>query len=163
MSGRRHHWLTRLYPSEWRARYGDEFDDLIEQETRGWRQMADVAKAAAAEQVSHLWREGVKAMKLYPGNIVVLGRKPTAMAPIAMSLCALATVLVVVAVSGAKREPDEGAAAHIFQMLIAGQLPFVAWFAIQWLKRDFKAGVAILGLQAVAVAAALFPIWYFGL
>lgn len=102
-------------------------------------------------------------MKLYPGNIASFGRKPSALVPIAMSLCALATVLMAIAVGPAKREQDEGAAAHIFQILIAGQLPFVAWFAVHWLKRDLKAGIAIVGLQILAIAAALFPVWYLGL
>lgn len=162
---RRHpgQWLIRLYPSQWRARYGDELDLLIEQEGCGWRQIADVTRAAAREQISYLLKLGVEAMQTQVGNVAMLVRKPSAILPIAMSAGALATVLFAVALTGAKREPDEGAAAHIFQLLIAGQLPFVAWFVLHWLKRDFRAGLAIFALQALAVAVALFPVWYFGL
>jgi hypothetical protein len=44
-----------------------------------------------------------------------------------------ALVLVNVAIFGVVREADEGAAAHIWQLLIAGQVPFIAYFAIRWL------------------------------
>jgi hypothetical protein len=163
LSDRGPHWLTRLYPKEWRARYGDELDALIEQEGHGWREVVDVVKAAATERMHQVSRAGVEAMKAHPANIGVFVRKPSAIVPIAMSICASATVLFSIAVVGAKREPDEGAAAHILQLLMAGQLPFVAWFALNWLKRDFRAGLTIVGLQLGAIAAALFPVWYLGL
>lgn len=33
------------------------------------------------------------------------------------------------------REGDEGAAAHIFQLLLAAEVPIAAFFAIKWLPR----------------------------
>lgn len=102
-------------------------------------------------------------MRAYPGNIAVLVRKPSAMIPIVMSVAALAVVLIAIAISGTKRQPDEGAAAHVWQLLMAGQLPFLAWFGLHWLKREFKAALSVLALQLLAFAAALFPVWYFGL
>lgn len=157
------HWLTRLFPSEWRDRYGDEFDALIEQESPRWRQIADVTKAAAVEQISSFSRLGAETMQTYPGNLGAVARKPSAIVPLAMSAAALITVVVAVSVAGATHEPDEGVAAHIFQLLIAGQLPFVAWFVLRWFKRDFRAALVILGLQILGIALALFPVWYFGL
>jgi hypothetical protein len=89
--------------------------------------------------------------------------KPSAWVPIAMSLAALVTVLGRIIVFGATREPDEGAAAHLFQLLIAGQLPVIAFFAIKWLQRTPKKALVVLVLQASAVIAALLPVWYFHL
>lgn len=163
MKGHRGHRLSRLYPRQWRERYGDELDLLIEQEGCGWRRIVDVTRAAAREQISYLSRQGVETMETHAGNVAMFVRKPSAILPVAMSAGALATALFAIALTGAKHEPDEGAAAHIFQLLIAGQSPFVAWFMLHWLKRDFRAGLAIFGLQVLALAAALFPVWYFGL
>jgi hypothetical protein len=102
-------------------------------------------------------------MQTYPRNVAVLVRKPSAIVPVAMSLGALSVVLLAIANGSAKPQPDEGAAAHIWQILIAGQLPFVGWFALRWLTRDFKAALLVLALQLVAIVAALFPVWYLGL
>lgn len=86
--------------------------------------------------------------------------RPSALVPIAMSLAALAVVLVHVAWSGAARQGDEGAAAHLFQLLVAGQLPIVAFFAIRWLRRAPRQAVVMLGLQALAAVVACAPVWY---
>ena len=99
----------------------------------------------------------------YPGNVTALVRKPSAVIPILMSGAALAVVLTADQLFGAGHEADEGAPAHIFQILIAGQLPFLAWFAFQWLRRDFKSALPVIGLQVAAIAIALFPVWYYGL
>jgi hypothetical protein len=52
-----------------------------------------------------------------------------------MSLAALAMVLGHAAIFGIFHEADEGAAAHIFQLLMAEQIPVVAFFATKWLPR----------------------------
>ncbi len=54
------------------------------------------------------------------GSIV---RRPSAFLPLAMSLTALALVLGRIALFGAAREADEGATAHLWQLLMAGQMP----------------------------------------
>jgi hypothetical protein len=87
----------------------------------------------------------------------------SAWVPIAMSLTALAIVLGTISLFGVVRDPDEGAAAHLFQLLMAGQLPFVAFFAIKWLPRDARHAVPILALQVAAVFAAFAPVCYFRL
>ena len=157
----RHHWLTRLYPAAWRDRYGDELDALIEDEGGGWSAIANIVANALIE---HLRPSIVGARTMtYPGNVTALVRKPSGMIPIIMSAAALAVVLTAVAMVGARHEPDEGAAAHMFQILIAGQLPFLAWFAFHWLRRDFRSALSVMLLQGAAIAVALFPVWYFGL
>ena len=162
MSPRPHHWLTRIYPRSWRSRYGDEMDELLSQ-GYGWRDVLDVAKAGLTERLFYSQRPGAETMQTYPGNVAVLVRKPSAIAPIVMSLCALAVVIIAVAVSGTKQQADEGAAAHLWQLLMAGQVPILAWFAFQWLKRDFKAGILVVALQVAAFIAALLPVWLLGL
>jgi len=90
-------------------------------------------------------------------------KQPAAIVPLAMSFVALATVLFHIAMFGAAREADEGAAAHIFQLLIAGQLPVVAFFAIKWLPRTPRQALLVLALQAGAALAALAPVFIFNL
>jgi len=162
MSGRRHHWLTRMYPASWRERYGDEMDELLSGGCT-WRDALDVAKAALIERLFFSRRSGAKAMQTYPGSVAVLVRKPSAIVPIIMSLAALCVVLVAIAVVGTKRQVDEGADAHIWQLLMAGQFPILAWFVLHWLRRDFRGGLGVLGLQIAAFGAALLPVWLLGL
>lgn len=90
-------------------------------------------------------------------------RRPSALLPLAMSLAALATVLIHVALHGAAREADEGTAAHLFQLLLAGELPIVAYFAIRWLPRETRPALGVLALQAAAGLAALAPVFFLGL
>jgi hypothetical protein len=90
-------------------------------------------------------------------------RLPSAYLPLVMSFAALATVLYHVAVFGAAREADEGAAAHIFQLLLVAQVPVVAFFAFKWLPRKPGPALRVLGLHVVAVLAALAPVFFFNL
>ena len=92
-----------------------------------------------------------------------IAKQPSAFLPVAMSLAALATVLVHVVLFGVAREADEGTAAHIWQLLIAGQMPIVAFFAIKWLPRAPRQAVYILALQAAAGLAALAPVFILNL
>jgi hypothetical protein len=90
-------------------------------------------------------------------------KNPSAFLPILMSLAALATVAGHIVLFGAAREPDEGSAAHIWQLLMAGQIPLIAFFAIKWLPRDTKRALGVLALQVVAILAAIAPVAYLGL
>jgi hypothetical protein len=76
-----------------------------------------------------------------------------------MSLVALLMVLVMVAVSGVQRGGDEGAAAHIWQILMAGQVPLLAFFLIKWLPSAPKATLSLLALQVLAALAAMAPVY----
>ena len=84
---------------------------------------------------------------------------PSAVIPVALSTAALATVLLHVARFGATREPDEGAAAHLWQLLMVAQLPIIAFFAIKWLPRAPKAALVVLALQVAAMLAAMAPVF----
>jgi hypothetical protein len=84
---------------------------------------------------------------------------PSAFIPVAMSVAALTLVLFSVAIFGATREADEGATAHLWQLLIAGQLPVIAFFVIKWVPRTPRSALAVLALQAVVFLAALAPVY----
>jgi hypothetical protein len=86
-------------------------------------------------------------------------KRPSALIPLAMSLAALSLVLGHIAISGPAREADEGTAAHLWQLLMAGQLPVIAFFAIKWLPREPRQALLILVLQAVAGLAAAAPVF----
>ena len=59
--------------------------------------------------------------------------QPTVFLPLAMSLVAIVMVLVHFAIFGIVDETDEGTTAHIFQLLIVAQVPFIAFLAFRWL------------------------------
>jgi len=79
-----------------------------------------------------------------------------------MSIAALVTVLYHIAMSGIARETDEGAAAHIWQLLMAGQIPVVAFHAVKWLPRAPGTALQILAVQVIAALAALAPVYWLG-
>ena len=65
-----------------------------------------------------------------------------------MSLAALGLVLSHAAIFGVVHEADEGAAAHVWQILMAGQIPFVIYFMVKWLPRRVKESMLVLALLA---------------
>jgi hypothetical protein len=95
-------------------------------------------------------------------NISTL-KKPSALLPLAMSFAALAVVLVHIIRFGVAREADEGTSAHIWQILMAAQVPVVAFFAIKWLPRTPKQALLVLALQVGAALAALAPVFFLNL
>jgi hypothetical protein len=90
-------------------------------------------------------------------------KRPSAFLPIAMSLLALAIVLFHIAMHGTAREPDEGTAAHFWQLLMAGQLPIIALFTIRWLPQAPRSALTVLALHAAAGLAAVAPVFILGL
>jgi hypothetical protein len=90
-------------------------------------------------------------------------KRPSAWIPVAMSLTALAIVIIHIVRFGTAPEADEGTSAHLWQILMAGQLPIIAFFAIKWLPRTPTTALIVLALQVVAALAAMAPVFYFGL
>ncbi len=86
-------------------------------------------------------------------------KHPSAFLPVTMSLGALATVLMFVALHGTAPQADEGAAAHIWQLLMAAQVPIVLFFAMKWLPRSPRQAVPVLALQVGAALAAMAPVF----
>ena len=90
-------------------------------------------------------------------------KQPSAWIPIAMSLAVLALELGSFAKYGIVHETDEGTVAHLFQLLMAGQVPIVVFFAIKWLPRIPRQALWVLALQVSTALAALAPVFFFKL
>ena len=90
-------------------------------------------------------------------------KQPSAFLPVVMSLAALAIVIIHILRFGTAREVEEGTSAHLWQILMAGQLPIIAFFAIKWLPRTPKVALAVLAVQGVAALTAMAPVLYLGL
>ena len=86
-------------------------------------------------------------------------KRPSAFLPLAMSLTALTLVLGHIAMFGAVREADEGTTAHLWQLLMAGQMPVLAFFAIKWVPRAPRQTLYVLALQAGAALASMAPVF----
>ena len=86
-------------------------------------------------------------------------RPLTAWVPIAMSLAALAIVMFHIAMFGTARQSDEGTEAHLWQILMAGQIPILIVYAVKWLPRAPKAALQVIGVQLGAAVAALAPVY----
>jgi len=86
-------------------------------------------------------------------------KKPSAWVPVAMSVAALALVVGDLAIYGIERGGDEGAVAHTWQLLMAGQVPLIMYFAINWLRQAPRQAGLIVILQLAAGIAALAPVW----
>ena len=91
-------------------------------------------------------------------------RKTSAFLPIVMSLTALCIVIITLSLFGVDNQPkDEGTAAHLWQLLMAGQLPILFFFLVRWLPRAPRQSLYVLALQLVAGMASLAPVFFFHL
>jgi hypothetical protein len=89
-------------------------------------------------------------------------KHPSAFLPVAMSLTALAIVLAFLAVHGPAAQADEGAAAHLWQLLMAAQAPIVFYFAMRWVAQSPRQAAPVLALQVLAALAAMAPVYMLG-
>jgi len=88
----------------------------------------------------------------------------SAWVPLGMSLAVIATWIIAVAAYGAPMpEPDEGTAAHLFQIWLGLEALLLAFFAIWWLPQKPKEALFVLAIQILAVLAGCFPVFYFHL
>lgn len=87
-------------------------------------------------------------------------RQPSAWVPVVMSLVGLSIVLAHYAAVGIVHETDEGTLAHLWQLLMAGQVPVIAWFAFKWLPRNTRAALKVLALQAGAALASFASVYF---
>lgn len=90
-------------------------------------------------------------------------RHPSAFLPILMSILALTVVLVHIALYGSAREADEGTVAHLWQLLMALQLPIIGFFVVRIVPQHRAAGVAVVFVQLLAGLAAVAPVWHYHL
>lgn len=155
--------LLRCYPAAWRRRYGEELEDLLGMQQLTFSLALDLARGALN---AHLHPELLQPA-LCPGGGSLMNfstlKRPSALIPLAMSFVALSIVLVQIVIFGVAREADEGTAAHLWQLLMAGQLPVIAFFAVTWLRRTPGQALLVLALQAVAGLAAAAPVFLLNL
>jgi hypothetical protein len=74
-----------------------------------------------------------------------------------MPLAALGPVLGQLTLVGTAQWADGSGAAHLWQLLIAVQVPIIAFFAIRSLPRQPKQTLLVLALQITAVLPACAP------
>lgn len=89
-------------------------------------------------------------------------KRPSAWLPIALSAAALSftlTYILVVGIPKVKNYHDEGAAAHIFQLLMGLQVPIILFFFLRWLPKKPKETTIILLLQILAGVLAFAPVY----
>lgn len=156
--------LLRLYPKAWRDRFGGELLDMLECTPTTISTLIDVAQGAAAEWLFNPSGLRGEEMQAYPANVISLARKPSALIPLAMSLCAISIVGITFALGGAAHpEPrDEGTLARIFQLLLIGQAPFMLFFAGKWMVRDWKVALGVFAIQLIGICAAVTPVALMG-
>lgn len=90
---------------------------------------------------------------------------PTALLPIGLSLGALLVVLIHIAFFGAASAPDEGAAAHVWQILMFAQIPALTLFIGRWFRIARRPTFHVLVLHGVAIGlsvavAAMAPVYF---
>jgi hypothetical protein len=90
--------------------------------------------------------------------------RPSGFIPLIMSAAAVAVVVWRLLGLGGHPEihagrQDEGPEAHLWQILMTGQMPIVLYFGIRWLRSDAPGTFAVLGLQILAFAAAAAPVF----
>lgn len=129
-------------------RYGAEFESLLLSQPGGLRNIAVVVRSAIRERMP--LPKGLNESAL---PLSIVATRMSAILPVVMSLIALSVVLCHILIYGAAREAHEGAAAHICQFLMAGQMPVLAYFAIKWLPRAPKQSLWALAAQACAAVA----------
>jgi hypothetical protein len=157
--------LTRLYPRAWRERYGEEFEALLEAGSSDLRTLANSIVSALNEHISPTQGANMDPdLNPDPNSFSVMLHRPSAWLPLAMSLSALTMVLVCLGIGLAQggkvtRDPDEGAIAHLWQLLMTVQMPIVLFFAVKWLRRAPGQTLRVLGLQAGAWLASCAPVY----
>ena len=157
MNPRLAHSLVRLYPRSWRERYGEEFEELLVSGRGKPQDPLNVVLSALRERlIAGLGRPADLSVVSF-GAIV---RLPGALIPMAMSLSALTIVSVHIAMYGVVRQADEGAAAHLWQLLMTLQLPILVIFAVRWLPKAPRQTLGVIALQAAAFCASLAPVFF---
>ena len=138
--------------SDWAQAMTNELDHVE-------RDFTALRWATGCVMASYIER-GVHKMDQQGNSFTGIVRKPSACIPLAMSLAALGVIGVAGMFGHLVPQPDEGAEAHIWQLLMAGQLPVLAFFAVKWLPRAPKQALYVVGLQVAAVLAAMAPVYF---
>ncbi|MFY9661399.1 MAG: hypothetical protein WAJ97_12305 [Terriglobales bacterium] len=86
-------------------------------------------------------------------------KRPGGFIPLLISAGFLAAFLIMFFQGELVPQPDEGTAAHLFQILMPTQFLIIALFAVKWLPQRTKAALKVLALQA-SVALAVLAVVY---
>ena len=92
----------------------------------------------------------------------IFDRRMSAGLPIAMSLSALALVAVRWLIVGRQPDLDEGLFAHVWQLLMAGQIPVVAMYGYQSTHSERRRRLSTFALHACAALLAVIPVALLG-
>jgi len=84
----------------------------------------------------------------------------TSVTPLIFSAIAFAIVIANI-FAGVPPQPDENTSAHIWQLLMVGQLPIIAAFLAMSDRRN-RSNLLVLLAQLAAFAAAMAPVWLAG-
>lgn len=89
-------------------------------------------------------------------------KKPSAYLPLVMSATALIFLLGHLAIFGISdsQTHDESAAARLFQLLVVGQTPIIAYFALRWLPKKAKEVLWTIVLQIISALIPLTIVYY---
>ena len=147
--------VFRLYPRWWWRRYGAELEALVEETDRSWSTIFDLALGALDVRLRQ------RAPRERSSPLLDLLGRPSAFSPVVMSLVALTAAMSHALFVGTAPQPDEGTAAHVWQLMMAGQLPFVARFAVRWLPVHGRPAAGVMAIQLCSALAAMFPVWWF--
>jgi|SRR5580658_3756324 hypothetical protein len=90
--------------------------------------------------------------------------RPSGFVPLIMSGLALHVIVLRLVLVGAAQQahggrPDEGSEAHIWQILMSGQVPIGLYFAARWLRSDPLGTLSVVGFQVLAFVAAAAPVF----
>jgi hypothetical protein len=154
------HVLLYFYPSTWRRRYGAEFEDLLHSQKLDHRILFDVIRSAISENLYPTVGAEMNSMNLNRYSVGWLVKQPAAFLPLLMSVAALSVVFVTLAFFGIHRQADEGTSAHLWQLLMAGQAPILAFFIFRWWRRAPRQTMAVIALQAAAFLLSLAPVFF---
>jgi hypothetical protein len=141
----------RVLPST-RSEWGEAMKHELEHIDGNWMALRWSAGCVVASYIERSHER--------PNSLAAVVSKPSAFLPMAMSFAALAMVLVSIGMFGVVHERDEGAVAHIWQLLMAGQMPILAFFILRWLPRAPKQTLFVFALQTGAALAAMAPVYY---
>ncbi|MGH6877233.1 MAG: hypothetical protein ACREHV_07610 [Rhizomicrobium sp.] len=84
-------------------------------------------------------------------------------APVVMSVMALSIALAAGVLGWERGQTDEGSLAHIFQLLIVAQVPFVIAFLVTADWSHFVRFGRMVAIQVAVVLLAFVPVAYFKL
>ena len=86
-------------------------------------------------------------------------RRPSACGPILMSLIAVGLIVAHIATHGIAPQPDEGTAAHLWQLVMAAQVPIIGYFFVRWVPVAPRLALPVFAIQLAAALLAIAPVF----